>query len=222
MRLAYDDEPKSADCPMSETSVSPRKAVRTFRLEANAETPSGHWPATIEISFGVLREDVMARIITGVFENRRSAEDAVQRLLDAAFSQRDISVLMSDSTQGREFGVQDSSKAPEGAVAGATAGGILGALAAGLVAVGVLAVPGLGLVAAGPILAALAGAGAGGAAGGLIGGLVGAGIPEHEAKMYSEELANGGILVGIYVHDDTAKIAESILETSGAKSVANR
>ncbi len=164
----------------------------------------------------------MARIITGVFENRRSAEDAVQRLLDAAFSQRDISVLMSDSTQGREFGVQDSSKAPEGAVAGATAGGILGAVAAGLVAVGVLAVPGLGLVAAGPILAALAGAGAGGAAGGLIGGLVGAGIPEHEAKMYTEELANGGILVGIYVHDDTAKIAESILETSGAKSVANR
>ncbi|MGB5036908.1 MAG: hypothetical protein WBQ66_09890 [Blastocatellia bacterium] len=164
----------------------------------------------------------MAKTVTGVFENRLMAEDAVGRLIDAGFSERDISMLMSDSTHGREFGVQDASKAPEGAVAGAAAGGILGVIAAGLIAVGTIVVPGLGLVAAGPLLAALAGAGAGGAAGGLLGGLVGAGIPEHEAKMYAEDVANGGILVGLYVHDDTAKVAESILKATGAKSVANR
>jgi hypothetical protein len=162
----------------------------------------------------------MADMVTGIFKNRRAADNAVEQLNAAGFSERDISVLMSDETRGREFGVQDSSKAPEGAVTGAAAGGALGALAAGLIAVGVVAVPGLGLLAAGPLLAVLAGAGAGGAAGGLLGGLVGAGVPEHEAKLLANEVAEGGILLGVYAHDDNAKQAESILKSAGAKSVA--
>lgn len=162
----------------------------------------------------------MAKIVTGIFNNRRAADHAIGQLYEAGFSEREISVLMSDSTRGREFEFEKSSKAPEGAVAGATAGGALGAIAAGLVAVGVVAVPGLGLVAAGPLLAALAGAGAGGAAGGLIGGLVGAGIPEHEATILANNIEEGGILVGVYAHDDNATQAESILKSAGAKSVA--
>ena len=162
----------------------------------------------------------MATIVTGIFKNRRSADDAIQQLYGAGFSERDVSILMSDATRGREFGVDEATKAPEGAVAGAATGGTLGAIAAGLVAVGVIAVPGLGLVAAGPILAILAGAGAGGAAGGLIGGLMGAGVPEHEAKMLAGDVEEGGILIGVYAHDDNAKAAESILKSAGAKTVA--
>jgi hypothetical protein len=41
------------------------------------------------------------------------------------------------------------------------------------------------LIAAGPVVAALAGAGAAGATGGLVGGLIGAGIPEVEAKRFA-------------------------------------
>ena len=53
-------------------------------------------------------------------------------------------------------------------------GGGLGWLAG----IGALAIPGLGpFIAAGPIMAALAGAGVGGAVGGLTGALVGMGIP---------------------------------------------
>lgn len=162
----------------------------------------------------------MAKIVTGIFQNRRAADLAVEQLYAAGFSEREISVLMSDETRGREFGVHESSKAPEGAAVGAAAGGTLGAIAAGLIAIGVVAVPGLGLVAVGPLLAALAGAGAGGAAGGLIGGLVGAGVPEHEAELLANEVAEGGILLGVYAHDDNAKQAESILKSAGAKSVA--
>lgn len=157
----------------------------------------------------------MSKIISGVFDSRVAATEAVQSLLNAGFGQADISMLMSDSTQGREFRVTESTKAPEGATAGATAGGVLGAIVASLVALGDLVIPGISLVAAGPIVAALAGAGAGGALGGLLGGLVGMGIPEHEARLMAQQVERGGILVGVMAHDDRAKIAEQVLKSLG-------
>jgi hypothetical protein len=164
----------------------------------------------------------MAHLVTALFESRAVAETAVDRLIDAGFARDDISVLMSDATRGREFVVAAESKAPEGAATGGALGGVLGAIAAGLIAVGVIAAPGIGLVAAGPIIAALAGAGAGGAAGGLIGALVGAGIPEHEAKFFSERLTEGGILVGVYTHDDRVAAAKEVIVASGGTSVSSR
>lgn len=164
----------------------------------------------------------MAHLVTALFPDRAAAELAVDRLVDSGFSRDDVSVLMSDATRGREFGVTTDSKAPEGAATGAAIGGVLGAVAAGLIAIGVIAAPGIGLVAAGPIIAALAGAGAGGTAGGLIGALAGAGIPEHEAKFYSDAVAGGGILVGVYTHDDRATIAHDVLVESGGESVTSR
>jgi uncharacterized membrane protein len=80
-------------------------------------------------------------------------------------------------------------------------------------------VPGIGLVAAGPILATLAGLGAGAAAGGLTGALIGLGIPEHEAKFFNEEIERGGILVGVYTHEDRAGQARKIMDAAGAERV---
>ena len=84
-----------------------------------------------------------------------------------------------------------------------------------------IAIPGIGpLVAAGPVFAALAGAGAGGAAGGLVGGLVGAGIPEIEAKRYAGRIREGGYLVSVHCDDSAwAKRAEEILEATGGHDV---
>jgi hypothetical protein len=164
----------------------------------------------------------MAHLVTGIFPNRASAELAVDQLVASGYARDDISVLMSDATRGREFGITEDSKAPEGAAAGAALGGVLGAIAAGLISVGIIAIPGIGLVAAGPIIAALAGAGAGGAAGGLLGALVGAGIPEHEAQLFDEELKKGGILVGVYAHDDRVDAAKEIYRTAGAESVSSK
>ena len=161
----------------------------------------------------------MPTLATGLFRSRASAERAAEMLLDNGFSRDDISVLMSDSTRGREFAMQMATKAPEGATAGATIGGILGAVAAGLVSLGIIIVPGLALVAAGPVLATLAGLGAGAAAGGLTGALIGLGIPEHEAKFYNEAIQQGGILVGVYAHDDRASDARKILSAAGADQV---
>lgn len=161
----------------------------------------------------------MAKLVSGLFRNRSEAERAVEDLIAHGFMREDISMLMSDATRGREFRVTDSTKAPEGAAAGAALGGVIGALATGLVALGIVAVPGVGLVAAGPILAALAGLGAGAAAGGLTGALIGMGIPEHEAKFYNEEIGRGGILVGVYTHDDRTSQARKVLEAAGAQTV---
>lgn len=161
----------------------------------------------------------MSKLVTAIFHSRPAAEMAVDELNRAGFAPEDVSLLMSDSTRGREFAVKKSTKVPEGTATGATVGGVIGAVAAGLAAVGSLAIPGLALVAAGPVVAALAGLGAGAAAGGLTGALIGLGLPEHEAKFYDKEIEKGGILVGVYAHDDRQKIARDILEAAGAEKV---
>lgn len=161
----------------------------------------------------------MAKLVTGLFKTRSSAERAVDSLVNDGYPREDISLLMSDATRGREFALQMATKAPEGAATGATVGGALGAIAAGLVVLGVIAIPGLAIVAAGPVVATLAGLGAGAAAGGLAGALIGMGIPEHEAKFYNEAIEKGGILLGVYAHDDRAGQAKKILEASGAEKV---
>jgi hypothetical protein len=161
----------------------------------------------------------MATLVSGIFHSRDSAERAVEDLIKAGFGRDDISLLMSETTQGREFVIQRGTKAPEAAATGATIGGALGAIVAGLTAVGSIAIPGLALFAAGPVVAAMAGLGAGAAAGGLSGALIGLGIPEDEAKLYHEEIERGGILVGVYAHKDRIDQARDVLETAGAEKV---
>jgi len=70
-------------------------------------------------------------LVTGVFSNRVDATRAIQRLEESGFRDEDISLLMSDPV-GKDFKIEDSSKMPEGLAAGATAGGVIGALIAGL------------------------------------------------------------------------------------------
>jgi len=161
----------------------------------------------------------MSKLITGIYNSRDKAEQAVDELIRAGFAPEDVSILMSDTTRGREFAMKRSNKAPEGAATGATIGGVLGAVAAGLAAVASISVPGLAVVAAGPLVAALTGLGVGAAAGGLTGALIGLGIPEHEAKFYKKEIEKGGILVGVYAHDDRVELARDILDSSGAEKV---
>lgn len=128
---------------------------------------------------------------------------------------------MTETTHDREFGVKESTKAPEGAATGAAIGGTLGAIIAGLAAVGAIVIPGVGLVAAGPILAALAGAGAGGVVGAAAGAAAGAAKPEHELKLFGDDLRAGGILVGVYAAEDRIAVAKECLVRTGADHVSD-
>lgn len=92
-----------------------------------------------------------------------------------------------------------------------------------LAGIGALAIPGVGpLLAAGPIMGALAGLGVGGAVGGLVGALVGMGIPEYEAKRYEGRVKDGGILVSVHC-DSSEEVsrAKDILKATGAEDIAS-
>lgn len=162
-----------------------------------------------------------AQLVTAIFHNRVAANAAVDVLMAQGYTHKDISLMMSDSTRTKEFGLESGSKVGEGAGAGGVIGGTIGAAIAAIAAIGTsLLVPGLGLVVAGPIAAAVAGAGAGGAAGTLVGALVGAGIPEHRAKVYDTGLREGGILLGVEVRSsDEARALEELLEGTGGEQI---
>jgi len=86
-----------------------------------------------------------------------------------------------------------------------------------------LAIPGVGpFIAAGPIMAALAGAGVGAAVGGLSGALIGLGIPEYEAKQYEGKIKEGNILISVHSENgDEVKRAKEIFEHAGAHDVSS-
>ena len=141
-------------------------------------------------------------LLTGTFRDRDSAEKAYDSLTSRGYTKDEINVIMSDDTRKQHVSQTSvttdlGNKAAEGGITGATVGGTVGAIAGVLAVAGTLAIPGLGIVLAGPVAAGLAGLGAGAAAGGLLGALVGAGIPEERAKIYKTDIENGGIVVGV-------------------------
>src|ERR671918_2513354 len=144
----------------------------------------------------------MAKAVFGLVDSENQAERIVDSLKAEGFSNNDISVLFPDKSGTRDFAHEQHTKAPEGAAAGAGTGGLLGGGLGWLGGIGSLAIPGLGpFIAAGPIMAALAGAAVGAATGGVVGGLIGLGIPEIEAKRYEEKLKKGNYLVAVHTDE---------------------
>src|ERR1700757_4223466 len=159
----------------------------------------------------------------GIYKDRTSVEMAVDRLKMDGFRNTDISVLFPDNTGTKDFAHEKHTKAPEGATTGAGTGVVIGGALGWLTGIGALAIPGLGpFIAAGPIMAALAGAGVGGTVGGIVGALVGMGIPEYEAKRYEGRIKSGGILLSVHCDDsEWTKKAKQILEETGADDVSS-
>lgn len=145
--------------------------------------------------------DRSREIMTGLFRDRESAERAYGCVTSRGYGKDDVSLLMSEDTRSRCFprtagDTELGTKAAAGAGIGAVTGGGIGALLAGLAAAGI-AVPGLPIIALGPLAAALAGGATGGAVGGIVGGLIGYGIPEERAKLYDKGISEGGIVLGV-------------------------
>jgi hypothetical protein len=158
-----------------------------------------------------------------IFPTRAAAETAVDRLNAAGFSYQDVSVLMSDRASASNFATEKHTKAPEGSTTGGVLGGALGGTLGLLAGIGALAIPGVGpLIAAGPIMATLAGVGVGAATGGLVGALIGAGIPEFEAKRYEGRVNDGGILVSVHCEtSDEVSQAKHVLKDAGGEDVSS-
>lgn len=159
------------------------------------------------------------KVITGAFDSSLKARSAINELYARGVRQQTISVMIPEHAKDEFARVDDNTKAPEGAAIGGAAGIALGGLAAGLTAVATVIVPGVGILAAGPIVAALAGAGAGGAVGGALGGLIGFGITEHEAKLGQEVLKKGGTVIMVSTESKSeVEIAEDVFDRLAVKT----
>lgn len=161
--------------------------------------------------------------VFGIYRDRTSVENAVDVLRQENFRNTDISVLFPENQGTKDFAHEKNTKAPEGAATGASSGAVIGGTLGWLTGIGALAIPGLGpFIAAGPIVAALAGVGVGGAIGGITGALIGMGIPEYEAKRYEGRVKEGGILLSVHCDDSNwTERAKEILERTGAQDVSS-
>ena len=149
-------------------------------------------------------------IVTGLFRDRGSVERAYRSVVERGYDTSDINLVMSDETRNRYFSGADpldtdlGNKAAEdsGKKAatrlGGPLGGTLGTIGAAFAALGTaIVLPGLGIVVAGPVAAALAAAASVGLAGGLVGALTDWGIPKGRIEHYEAGIRHGGILMGV-------------------------
>jgi len=153
--------------------------------------------------------------------SHNQADQIVDRLKNANFSNNDISALFPDEGTSHDFAHEKNTKAPEGAVTGAGTGGAIGGALGWIAGIGALAIPGVGpFIAAGPIIAALSGVAIGAAVGGIAGGLIGMGIPEIEAKRYEGKIKEGNILISVHTENsEEITKAKEIFTQAGAQDI---
>src|SRR6186997_2752907 len=174
----------------------------------------------------------MTVTISRLYNSYPDAQAAINRLEVAGVDHGDISVLASNADgwykndrpakpgtfPDRDLDGKDDRA--EAAGTGAGVGAALGGTAGVLTGLGLMAIPGVGpIVAAGWLVATLAGAAAGGATGGVIGALTQAGATPEEAEVYAESLRRGGAVVSARVDDaDRARVA-AIMDRSSINTL---
>jgi hypothetical protein len=158
----------------------------------------------------------------GMYPDRVSAQEAADAFFRAGFRSTDVSFLHPENAGTKDLAHEKHTKAPEGAAIGLIPGGIVGAGLGWVAALGLLAVPGTDpLIAAGPILSALAGLGVGSLLGAFIGALIGTGRPEYEARRYRGRVRNRGVLFSVHCDNRVwVKRARKLLAETGSTHVA--
>jgi hypothetical protein len=161
--------------------------------------------------------------VMGLYSDRIRVSEALNVLNKSGYRAADISVLASDNQGSKDFAHVKHNKALQAAAIGAAAGALLGAALAWYISTQPVTVTDLGpLVAAGPVLAAIAGAGAGGLLGWLVGFIAGMGMTEYVAKRFAGRILHGGILLS--VHCDTPEWcdrARKALKDTGARDISS-
>lgn len=165
-------------------------------------------------------------IVTGVFESRREAEEAVSDLRAANIDAEHIGFLTPEMTEAEleaRAHVTDSERPGLGKAMGAVVGGAMGT--AGGASLGAAAasliVPGVGpLIAAGVLGAALlgvAGAATGAVAGEATEEFLGEGLPHEDLFVYEDALRRGQSVVVAFVDDEDR--AKEIIRRHGSLDV---
>jgi hypothetical protein len=161
----------------------------------------------------------------GVFARVAQADRAVAELLEAGFRRDQISVICPKCGPGQFPDLEHVDPAGGHAAKAAAGGSAIGAVLGGLATIaGLTATGGLGLLAAGPLLA---GMGGGAVAGGFIGAMLTRGLEPEVADFYDQALQRGRILVAVEPEpgpDEERRLAEAerAFEAAGAEPIPLR
>lgn len=142
------------------------------------------------------------RAVTVLFRDGESAARAFWWIFKLGYGRDDVNLLMSDETPNRYLpdDMDDSDwrdKVMTDAGGRPAARGKIGSMLVAIAALGTsVALPGIGLVVAGPMAAALAGAAS------LTDALIGSGIPEERAREYERGIGEGGLLISVNFRTD--------------------
>ena len=161
--------------------------------------------------------------VMGIYPDRTTVSDAISVLHKTGYRAVDISVLSSDNQGTKDFAHEKRTKAPLGAAIGGAAGAVVGAAVAWSVSGQIATITGpAALVAAGPVVAALAGAGAGGALGWIAGFLGGLRLTEYVAKRYAGRRRSSGILLSVHCDSpEWCDRAKKTLKDTGARNISS-
>lgn len=173
----------------------------------------------------------MTETVIGSYLDRADADAAVSELQELGYPHQDISVIMKDDHSTTVINHDKTSKVIGSTTAGATAGGVIAAIAGLLVGIGAIAIPGIGaLFIGGPLAATLGLTGAGATAvsaattgvlaGGVAGALVGIGLPEDVAKTYETQLKEGAVIIAVPVNSTLDHRAiEKVFQSHNAQQI---
>ena len=161
--------------------------------------------------------------VIGIYPTHASLEWGVQALKGAGFWRGDISVLHAEKSGKNGSSPMKGEAAAEVAHPGASSDAGVGGVLGWLSGIGSMVIPGMGVfIAAGPIIAAIAGAYAAGVVGGVVGALVGLGVSPSEANEFQQRLMAGGALLSVHpVNGYRAKHAREIMESTGAQNISS-
>jgi uncharacterized membrane protein len=169
----------------------------------------------------------MRKTYIALYQSLEDARDAINALRDFGIRHENISLIANDiqGEYSRYLDENDVMRLNVDEIAGerqiddesasrtASLGALIGGLTGLLAGLNALLIPGVGpVIAAGPVLAALAGAGIGALTGGIIGGLVNEGIPKPFAEAYAEALKRGNSLVLVHAVPEQEKDVIAILQ----------
>jgi hypothetical protein len=157
----------------------------------------------------------MAKTVVGLFDSFGQAQNAVRELAEAGIDRSRIGVVTTEGASG------DSSKEGKTATLAAGVGAAaIGALGLGM-ALGPVAIPGVGLIiAAGALTAGLAGAGIAASVPKVLRKL---GVPDHQGQAYAEGLRRGGTLLTVEALPDAdVERAVAIMKKQGAVDIQKR
>ncbi|HET8859339.1 hypothetical protein [Marivirga sp.] len=157
------------------------------------------------------KTDSMTRdlgMLTGMFHDRESSENAYKKLLEKGYTTDEINLIMPVETRRKHFlGIIKQAdfrrftevNVTEDSANESTTGVIAGILSSTGTKV---VVRGLEIIMAGPIAVGITGSGASGIPGGIVGALVEAGFSKASAYLYEAGIKKGSIVMGVHIMDE--------------------